>query len=148
MSTHEGSSPPSPDRDRHVLADEAMEKIQLQGVDLGFLGVTDRVREMRQHRLPQDHLVMFGVEGPRDELRVVGLVRRLAETQAERLDHAGVATPDHRHDRAGVDPPREGDAERNVRQELAIHRRLVVAPDALEPRVAGEPLVGVQSTPA
>ena len=126
----------------HVLADEAVEQVQLQRVDLRLLGVADRIREIGQHGLGEHHFVMLGLVGLRHEAGVVELVGRFVEPEAERVDRARVALADHGHDRARVDAAGERHAERHVGEQLALDCGLVVAPDALHPVVATQRLVG------
>ena len=116
-----------------VLADEPVQQVQLQRVDLGLLGVPDGVRQVREGRLVQHHLLVLGAEGARHEPGVVGLVGGLVEAEAERLDGPARGAPEHGHDGTRVDAPGQRDADGHVRDELPLDRGLVVEPDSLEP---------------
>ena len=85
---------------------------------------------------------MLGSESMRNETGVAGLVGRLVEAEAERLDGAARGAPQHGHDGARVDAARQRDADRHVRDELALDGLLVVEPDALEPVAAAQAGVG------
>jgi len=120
-----------------VLADEPVQQVQLQRVDLGLLGVPDGVRQVREGRLVQHHLLVLGAERAGHEPGVVNLIGRLVEAEAERLDGPARGAPEHGHDGARVDAPGQRDADRHVRDQLPLDRGLVVEPDALEPFAGG-----------
>ena len=61
------------------------------------------------------------------------LVRRLVETQCEGFQIAAVSVPDQGDQRAGIDPSRERDADRDIGDKLARDGGFEFFSDALEP---------------